>query len=103
VRGAAAVAPVALPMAGALPGAEALLEAEAFGAVASVAMPAVVPVPGAVSVATPVAVTVASSWFSCILGYLCVPMQVLWEEDAAIVPQSPAHGAHKNSAPGLLR
>jgi hypothetical protein len=94
---------VALPVAEALLEAEVLLEAEALGAAASAAMPAVVPVPGAVSVATPVAVTVADSWFSCILGYLCVPMQVLWEEDAAIVPQSPARGAHKNSAPGLLR
>jgi hypothetical protein len=92
---------VALPVAEALPEAEALLEVEALGAVASVAMPAAVPVPGAVSVATPVAV--ASSWFSCILGYLCVPMQVLWEEDAAIVPQSSSSSAHKNSAPALLR
>jgi hypothetical protein len=58
-----------------------------------------------VAVAVPVAVeaSVASSWFSCILGYLCVPMQVLWEEDGAIVPQSSARSAHKNSAPGLLR
>jgi hypothetical protein len=74
----------------------------------TLAEPTAEALPGAmlslVAVAVPVAVaSVASSWFSCILGYLCVPMQVLWEEDAAIVPQSSAASAHKNSAPGLLR
>jgi hypothetical protein len=75
----------------------------------ALAEPVAEALPGAmlslVAVAVPVAVaaSVASSWFSCILGYLCVPMQVLWEEDGAIVPQSPAAGAHKNSAHGLLR
>jgi hypothetical protein len=77
----------------ALPVAEA--SADTLAELVAVAVPVAVPVA--------VAASVASSWFSCILGYLCVPMQVLWEEDGAIVPQSPARSAHKNSTPGLLR
>jgi hypothetical protein len=50
-----------------------------------------------------VAVPVAVSGCSCIMGTYQLPMQVLWEEDGAIVPQSPSASAHRNSAPGLLR
>ena len=83
-------APLAFPVAEALLAAVPLPEA-----VLSVAMDE--------SVAVPVAVAVAVSGCSCIMGTYKLPMQVLWEEDSRILPQRPSGNAHKNSAPGLLR
>jgi hypothetical protein len=84
---------VTFPVAEALLEAVALLEAEL-----SVATDVALLVAESVVVPMAVAVPVAVSGFSCILGSYSLPMQVLWEEDTAIVPQSPAHSAHKNTA-----
>jgi hypothetical protein len=57
----------------------------------------------AVSEAMPVAVvavSVAVSGCSCILGFLC---KYSWEEDSRILPQRPTETGHKNTVLQLLR